>query len=92
MQHYTFKTLLSEQIQAESNNKASRPGNIGDIKLNDTMKKKKKSINIGHSKNQCYNCWEINKRLKKLNQMQFINLHWIWFGKTGYVRLFDPLI
>lgn len=42
MQHYTFKTLLSEQIQAESNNKASRPGNIGDIKLNDTMKKKKK--------------------------------------------------
>lgn len=43
MQHYTFKTLLSEQIQAESNNKASRPGNIGDIKLNDTMKKKKKN-------------------------------------------------
>lgn len=34
----------------------------------------------------------IIKRLKELNQMQFINSDWSRFAKTGYVRLFDTLI
>lgn len=51
VQHYTFKTFLPEQIKAESNNQAPRPENTGDRnKLNDTIKKKNKLVNIGHSR------------------------------------------